>query len=633
MLTGDGAEFQREAVKYWADPAAYVAAVTPVAKTKGRRKKGVELGSVLVTAFTKHAKLDNGNCTGFKSDLFSSSSYFNHETVKRQLIVEHHGKCAYCESFIMTIDTGDVEHYRPKSEVTQANPGNTELTQDVDDHPGYFWLSQTWDNLFLACKQCNQSYKGTLFDVAPVAVGPGAVAFKRLLPPDKLVEVPMLLSPTVDGNGLSPRHVLRFDTATARIGAVAGGPGNPAENQARAARTIGIVGLNRPRLLQDRAAHLVKLRALFVLAATGGGFQADVTKKDIFSFEYPVDGPWKHAQVALRAAVQPYAEYSGLAEDAILTWNAELDLQPVVATNVSLGRPQTVYVNCAITLPLLPWVELAERLRREAEANVEREAAPPTRDLDVQFNAALDEYKQVVGRLKRAQPKIVAVQREIHRRDLLMSDLEAKKQFTPQGRRDDLIIDIEAKLRQVDEAERLPRERLKVLAAAVRLKQAGADPLAREAVFNSVHLSHRQTLEDFAKYETTLLNFMGTKVNEELAPLAEVRRSLEAERDGHRRAMKPFDDQQDALLKEMEALEVLELDGFSAPLSTIYEDMVLLAHAYRARGVGKDRTDRVEALGKAASGLDDHLRAMAALTDDHREHLLGKGWPPRITIK
>lgn len=61
-------------------------------------------------------------------------------------------KCAYCESTYGAVYDGDVEHFRPKGKVNEKNPQT----------PGYYWLANDWDNLFLACQHCNQRRKHIL---------------------------------------------------------------------------------------------------------------------------------------------------------------------------------------------------------------------------------------------------------------------------------------------------------------------------------------------------------------------------------------------------------------------------------------------------------------------------------------
>lgn len=62
---------------------------------------------------------------------------YRHPQIKAALIRETHGKCAYCESKLLHIHHGDVEHIYPKS----LAPEKTVL----------------WENLTLACEICNQN--------------------------------------------------------------------------------------------------------------------------------------------------------------------------------------------------------------------------------------------------------------------------------------------------------------------------------------------------------------------------------------------------------------------------------------------------------------------------------------------
>jgi uncharacterized protein (TIGR02646 family) len=65
----------------------------------------------------------------------SEKNKYNHPSIKEALVQETHGKCAYCESKILHITYGDIEHITPK----KINP---EL-----------WFD--WENLTLACDICN----------------------------------------------------------------------------------------------------------------------------------------------------------------------------------------------------------------------------------------------------------------------------------------------------------------------------------------------------------------------------------------------------------------------------------------------------------------------------------------------
>lgn len=74
------------------------------------------------------------------------ASIYNNPIIKDALEKETHGKCAYCESKIKHNSFGDIEHILPKNK---------------DSRPD---LYVEWDNLTLACEQCNRSGKRTYYD-------------------------------------------------------------------------------------------------------------------------------------------------------------------------------------------------------------------------------------------------------------------------------------------------------------------------------------------------------------------------------------------------------------------------------------------------------------------------------------
>lgn len=70
---------------------------------------------------------------------------YRHPRIKERLLQETNKKCAYCESYLVHISYGDVEHIHPKS-----------------DDP---MLTFSWNNLTLACDVCNTnkgSYMGVI---------------------------------------------------------------------------------------------------------------------------------------------------------------------------------------------------------------------------------------------------------------------------------------------------------------------------------------------------------------------------------------------------------------------------------------------------------------------------------------
>lgn len=87
----------------------------------------------------------------FDNDLYKGGSK---KEIKEQLLHIQGYKCCFCEQKLTNYD--DVEHFRPKS-AYQKHEG------DILNYPAYYWLAYDWDNLLIACKVCNSSYKGNLF--------------------------------------------------------------------------------------------------------------------------------------------------------------------------------------------------------------------------------------------------------------------------------------------------------------------------------------------------------------------------------------------------------------------------------------------------------------------------------------
>lgn len=630
VLTDKGTLFQNEAIACWTDPSRFPRPVPapPGAQKKGRKKS--DQGDPLKEALGKAADVDaNGRCNGFASSLFSEYSYYSDATVKRQLIQTHHGKCAFCESFIMSTDYGDVEHYRPKAEVTQANPENMLLEQKVPEHPGYFWLSQTWENLFLSCKSCNQAYKGNYFDVVPALGHGGGGVFPRLLPDGQhIFEVPMLLDPSMDG-GLSPRDVLWFDPSTAKAVPRAGGPSNQETNLARAKRTIDIVGLNRPRLLQARAACLLKLRALFITAAGGGGWVLSAEQQNIFKFQYQKDGPWLHAQKALVDAVEPWSEFSALAQDAIARWNAELVLAPV-SVDVPLQQQVTIFVNQAIELSLEPWLHLVTQTRVAAEQQIAWEAAPDTRDLDLRYNEALQRYKTTVEGTVLHHLQIEQARKEIAALEQQAGDVESdinRKLFDETGLQDPLTA-IQVEEENLQKNQNTVRMNQEIVVAADRYANTGDEshlsgipPLHRDIVreWAAATPQTRRQQYDELQGEAFQNEVRAAKLNQQRLQLLNF---IEGDRL-----------QLQYLHHQIDLVEDTRLYPWLGPAAEIREEMVGLAEAYRRRGAPKERADRCEDLGAGAGALEDLLLEGAPATPQLQQHMQKKGWPAAIRLK
>lgn len=217
------------------------------ATDEGRRIRPSDVWFDKSVAATNLAKQEGG--AHVVMDLYKDSE------VKMALEELFHNKCAYCESKPSADGPWDVEHYRPKGRVAES-----------PNHPGYYWLAYTWDNLLPSCVFCNQrKVDQPLFDdpVALPAAGkldqfPLEDETGRAMTHDDLWENerPLLLHPCKDD---PEKHftyniqgqILAKDT-----------------NDQRAKGTIKICHLTRRRLRKERAERIKQTRkALEVLNA------------------------------------------------------------------------------------------------------------------------------------------------------------------------------------------------------------------------------------------------------------------------------------------------------------------------------------------------------------------------------
>jgi uncharacterized protein (TIGR02646 family) len=102
---------------------------------------------------------ETANAITFFSNPLNSKNTFEFKVyadpqVKDALIQLFRSKCAYCESTFRHVYSGDIEHFRPKGEIEEADP---------DTRPGYYWLAADWDNLLLSCRNCNQKLKHLIY--------------------------------------------------------------------------------------------------------------------------------------------------------------------------------------------------------------------------------------------------------------------------------------------------------------------------------------------------------------------------------------------------------------------------------------------------------------------------------------
>jgi uncharacterized protein (TIGR02646 family) len=159
-------------------------------------------------------------------------------------------KCCYCERRRDMNRESDIDHFRPKAEVTMA-----------PDHKGYWWLAYDWNNLLFCCRYCNQSYKLNHFPVPDET--------KRICGQGQSIsqERAFLLDPCSDDD--DPESCFNYYVKELKL------PNGETEflvyvqprpddewKENRARKTIEILGLNRPELLEERGKYVEKLRLL-----------------------------------------------------------------------------------------------------------------------------------------------------------------------------------------------------------------------------------------------------------------------------------------------------------------------------------------------------------------------------------
>jgi uncharacterized protein (TIGR02646 family) len=155
-----------------------------------------------------------------RKEVARAISKYRHKQIKEALLGLFHSKCAYCESKILHVDYGDIEHFRPKA------------------RPEFRGFVFDWRNLLLSCAVCNgPSFKGDRFPNADAGGPP-------INPCDDLPE----------------EHLSFLFDIAARVATVVA-------KTERGRVTIELFGLNRPDLREYRSRFTEKLLVLSRFAA------------------------------------------------------------------------------------------------------------------------------------------------------------------------------------------------------------------------------------------------------------------------------------------------------------------------------------------------------------------------------
>ncbi len=152
------------------------------------------------------------------------SHEYNHPHVRSALHEAQKATCCYCESFIQKKGT-PIEHFRPKQRAIRG-AGRPEH--------GYWWLTWSWENLFLACTACNHT-KGDKFPLS----NRGGLLRQGSAPPGP--ERSLFIDPAAS----DPMKKIRFTYVRGRWRPIPRKPGSIAKT------TIREIGLDAPDFLDN----------------------------------------------------------------------------------------------------------------------------------------------------------------------------------------------------------------------------------------------------------------------------------------------------------------------------------------------------------------------------------------------
>jgi hypothetical protein len=181
------------------------------------------------------------------SPIFTEADFPNYwgQYKHRFILPQYNGKCAYCETPIVSGNPGDVEHFRPKAYCQPLGPARNR--DDYGGQPparrnagpaleGYWWLAYKWTNYLLSCNRCNSTWKRNQFPVGSTRARHG----------DRLSNEKALL---INPFEMDPEPHFEFDTLTGQI------RGLTPEGVA----TVDVCGLDRRSLEVQRATKGAKL--------------------------------------------------------------------------------------------------------------------------------------------------------------------------------------------------------------------------------------------------------------------------------------------------------------------------------------------------------------------------------------
>ena len=165
--------------------------------------------------------------------------HWGDKDLRQRLWIQQHKKCCYTERHRNWKLEMDVEHFRPKTEVTNT------------DHPGYWWLAYEWANYLLSSKPVNSINKRNHFPLMDSGI-------RAVSPDDSLdAEHPVLIDPYAENPELFIRYQILPVTSDEWWVFARG-----RDREGRGERTIEILGLNEQELVEERGELVYGLGAI-----------------------------------------------------------------------------------------------------------------------------------------------------------------------------------------------------------------------------------------------------------------------------------------------------------------------------------------------------------------------------------
>jgi 5-methylcytosine-specific restriction endonuclease McrA len=216
---------------------------------------------------------------------------FYNDTALKAELEKVFQNCAYCGTTYGASYDGDVEHFRPKGRVHEKNPQT----------PGYYWLANDWENLFLACQHCNQRRKHILVGTDKLT-GYGKLdqfpldpESQRMKKPGKLTKeetARLLINPCID----DPAEHLSYEEKECVI--------VPLTKKGK--KSVEVYVLQRPKLVKRRKEQMFRIFK-----------QMEVVKRELQRFNKDKSAAqrkiFKDELDYLMQYTEPEKEYAGVA--------------------------------------------------------------------------------------------------------------------------------------------------------------------------------------------------------------------------------------------------------------------------------------------------------------------------------